>query len=52
MKILVNRPTHESMPITAMPEGKIVCIGGYGERIGSIVPQSLITRKATPGLWD
>ena len=29
-KILVNRSTQESMPMTAMPEGKIVCIGGDG----------------------
>jgi hypothetical protein len=26
----VNRSTQESMPMTAMPEGKIVCIGGDG----------------------
>jgi hypothetical protein len=28
--ILTNRSTQESMPITAMPDGKIVCIGGDG----------------------
>jgi hypothetical protein len=27
---LTNRTTHKSTPITAMPEGKIVCIGGDG----------------------
>jgi molybdopterin-binding protein len=39
-KILVNLSTHESMPITAIPEGKIVCIGGDG---GESVSQYLIT---------
>jgi len=29
-KILVNRSTQESMPMTAIPEGKIICIGGDG----------------------
>ena len=29
-KILVNRSTQESIPMTAMPEGNIVCIGGDG----------------------
>jgi hypothetical protein len=28
--ILVNFSTQEAMPMTAMPEGKIVCIGGDG----------------------
>ena len=34
-KILVNRSTQESMPMTAMPEGKIVCIGGDGGELNS-----------------
>ena len=34
-KILVNRSTQESMPMTAMPEGKIVCIGGDGGEYNS-----------------
>jgi len=31
----VNRSTQESMPMTAMPEGKIVCIGGDGGELNS-----------------
>ena len=38
-KILVNRSTQESMPMTAMPEGKIVCIGGDGGGAKSISPK-------------
>ena len=34
-KILVNRSTQESMPMTAMPEGKFVCIGGDGGELNS-----------------
>jgi hypothetical protein len=34
----VNRSTQESMPMTAMPEGKIVCIGGDGGGMKSQVP--------------
>jgi len=49
-KTLVNRSTQESMPMTAMPEGKFVCIGGDGGGISSVVPQSRFTRKGTPGL--
>ena len=33
--ILTNRSTQESMPITAMPDGKIVCIGGDGGELNS-----------------
>ena len=39
------------MPMTAMPEGKIVCIGGDGGGIGSVVPQSRFISKRTHGLW-
>ncbi|MFZ2035947.1 MAG: hypothetical protein WAU62_03410, partial [Dehalococcoidales bacterium] len=50
--ILVNRSTQESMPMTAMPEGKIVCIGGDGGEFKSIVTNSKFNRKRTRGLWD
>jgi hypothetical protein len=41
-KILVNRSTQESMPMTAMPEGKIVCIGGDGGGLNSHNSTSLL----------
>jgi hypothetical protein len=48
-KSLVNRSTQESMPMTAIPEGKIVCIGGDGGGSESVVPYSPEPRERTSG---
>ena len=52
----MNRSTQESMPMTAMPEGKIVCIGGDGGELNSTTLEnpillvfSLLDQLATLG---